>query len=769
MFEWLPKLIPAAIKYTHATVSTIREKGNHKNEAFANFHYGNNPCRNFIHKKIHITSESINQHIKLQVNQKISDDREKITKIEQTFRPFNIPYIPTTYKKQKHTDPYSDFFSDMTYREEFTTILKYADTKIDLKQKNIKDIYSEQEIIELITRLISDASQLQNPNTAMMLLGNIGSGKTAFFSKIIFDIARSNTKDSQLYKLAISINFEAILNSDNRHSIAINEVIEELIKNINSTIKQSITKTKTKYNKHQSYKLILFLDNLDIVYQKFCEDYFISPEGHKFVDIFLGLVEKMLNRDFHEHSLFLVCALRGESVNALNDIEYGSPEKLNDFFSIRFEILNKNAQEIKSIITKRLKFASDLCQKENFSEEIKTIVYNNYITFQKTTNINFEEIHNISSEGLRNTIDLFYRVTPSLFVNNVFDRFFIDGYYIKKLHFLGDSTEYTQAKNGIFNIFLNNAQYRQAEKGHLNNMSGLSKVSNDRLIELSTIPHIHTYWLKYFILSYLYTIKFSQNVNSPSVNDLISFFSPKNTPYRYEENLVRLVLLGLSESRHGKILDIVLSHTGNDINTFELSDRGKYILENIIWTFDYLSIVVEDYWLQFPDEIQLEFNWLFEPETSYCYLTNKDDFENMRKKSLEIKIKKVKLFLEILEISYEVEKEKIGGLFKDLEKKVTRISNAHFQLPSFPNIKNKIFQTIKNYSQECNVKLVGSLSLYTSIMNHKQKKFYKEFFQINYGIKNQFQKDRENYHLKNQETVDKLVSKHQTSQPILHT
>jgi hypothetical protein len=259
------------------------------------------------------------------------------------------------------------------------------------------------------------------------------------------------------------------------------------------------------------------------------------------------------------------------------------------------------------------------------------------------TKIDFNEIHCISTEGLRNTIDLFFRISPSILDKKLFKRFFIDSYYIKKLHFLGDNFTFTQVENGIFNIFLNNKLYRE-NLCHKSKFGSIVRIDNSFNIikSLSSINHLHTYWLKYFILLFLYSEKKNTNLQISNIKELIQTFSPNGTIYKYEENIVRLVLLGLAEVTHGRLLDIILNNDDN-IKNFEISDRAIYLLENTIWSFDYISIILEDIWLQYPDFIYEECPYLFEKTNGYCYLTG-DTFKEKQKSSFRLKIKQVIFF-----------------------------------------------------------------------------------------------------------------------------
>ncbi len=668
-----------------------------------------------------------------------------------------------SYKKKKAMSIDSLFFEDTKYREEFQFISKYItpSLKVQVEELGTENL-SEENFLTILDSIINkylfDSIDLKT----IILSGNIGTGKTTVFAKTMQYFISHNNPSNAYYLLPINIDFEKLIEMDDRQSQTTKHYVDSLLNKINSRIQGTIDKTKkTKEAKTKRIVPIIFFDNLDLVYQKFCEDYFITPYGIKFIDIFLSVVRNIL--DTKQKSI-LICGLREESLNAIKDRRFGDKKELDKLTSLIIEVKRKTPDEIKEIIEKRLKLVCDGFKLAGFGKEEISIVKSNMEEF-KNTQIDFEELDGISSEGLRNTIDLFLRVAPSLLNSKMFHRFFIDNYYIKKMHLMGDTNIYTQAGNGIFNIFLNNTKFRYLEDAYKYEDSYISTHSSSQVRQLASITYIQTYWAKYFILLYLYQEKIKSSIAPSSVDALINFFSKNATTERYEENLVRLILLGLSESRHGKIIDIILNN-GDMISRFSLSDRGKYIVENHIWTFDYLSVVVDDIWLEYPDFILERFDFLQTIEPSYCHLNNKTTFETKRKEALIKKIKKVKLFLEILKISYEYENKKVRRIVAEL--KIKTKSTDIFMLPNFNDIERKVYKTIKEYSKICGITLEGELSLHRDILNSQEIKELRIFFKENYALGLAFNKnDVMNYHNENIKKVSNMITTHEDIVPVV--
>lgn len=726
------------------------------------------------HKSIHEQIEkSINKLREHKKNLSITEKEDLHTKniiLKECFKPFSPSetYRATYKKKKQQTNINSLFFEDSTYREEFKVEHKYISPVIapyfqELQEKkNI--ILSENDLLGIVGKIIHMYTHDSIELKTLILSGDIGTGKTTLFSRIMQNITTQNKPENPIYVLPINLDFENLIGTDDRQSKLLKDYVEFLSLRIEKLIKKNITDIKkTKEGKNKHIMPIIFFDNLDLVYQKFCEDYFITPFAIKFIDIFLSLIEDILRK---EDKRILICGLRGESVRAIQDIKLGNQEKFDQITSLIMEVRKKTPSEIKSIIKKRLKLSYEGLKLINADPKELQIVEQNINNFDNTK-IDFEELDSISSEGLRNTVDLFFRVSPTIVNSNIFNRFFVDEYYIKKMHFLGDSSVYTQAGNGIFNVFLNNTEFRYLEDSYKYDDSYISKHSSEHVRKLASISYLQTYWAKYFILLYLYQEKKKPKISPSSVEGLINVFSKHSTTERYEENLVRLILLGLSESRHGKIIDIILNN-GDSLSRFSLSDRGKYILENHIWTFDYLSVVIDDIWLEFPDFLLEDFPFLQEVEESYCHESEQGIFQNERKIKLSQKIKKVKLFLEILKVSYIYEIKKVNTIIKILEEGSNQEHN--FKLPNFNNIEQQIFSTMKKYAEICELPLKGELNLYTPILNKTQIKKLKKFFNKNYGLGLEYsQKDLLIYHAENIKEVSALILKHETTQPLKDT
>jgi len=706
----------------------------------------NNPFSNFAtipHNKEDV--ESIQNRLKENITCESKDDSNYIHNCFESFRPFteNKNYSELT---EQEVLILKKFFDSYSYKVEF-------DFEFTLYRNNIEEFNSVskgEELVEAFDKYMSNPVRFMErknekkkslKNLSVLVTGEIGSGKSTFMRHIANSMLKRKYKQGEFnYRSTIVIDFEKELkraNNTETLSLYIDNIVSNIKERVKKTANESLTKDKNK--KMNQVIMGVFLDNVDIVYQKFCEEYFFADSDHRFIDIYIGIVEKLSNPDFVNFPILIFSALRPESLFALKKRSIGEKAFLEEYYVMTLKINRLSDSMTKKVIEKRIQLFRDTIN-EDKSKKLFDIVNNNLTKFKESDGICFEELNSISTEGLRNTIDLFFRISPAIFSKNLFERFFLNTHYIRKLHYLGDDFVFSQVEDGVFNIFLNNRMYRES----LNSTSKYTKLTNDfkskdLIKKVSSFTHLQTYWLKYFILVRLYyDFLYKETMQPQDLSQLISEFSMVGSAYKYEENLVRLVLLGLSEVTHGRLLDIRLSDE-DTIKNVELTSKGIYLLENKIWSFDYLSVVLEDIWLQFPRDILIKCSVLGEKTNGYCYIEDEKEFKEKQKEVFKIKIKKVKLFMKILENSYEQEIKKVFDVFNELTEINQYIidANGKFMLPDF-NLINKelndqIIERAKGFGlEEIDRAFLRKMEICKSIKNTNMDQVLSTFFKKNY-------------------------------------
>ena len=708
----------------------------------------NNPFVNFAtipHNKQ--DSESIQNKLKDLISNENKEDSEYITSCFDSFRPF------TENKDFTELSDYEvailkKFFDSYSYKVEF-------DLDFTLLRKDLNEFTSVkigEDLVPAFDKYISNPKRFTErkkekkkslKNLSVLVTGEIGSGKSTFMRHIANGMLKRNYKPEEFnYRSTIVIDFEKELKAT-QNTETLSGYIDNIANNIKSKIRKNANEALSKNKNKKMTQVIMgvFLDNVDIVYQKFCEEYFFKDTEHKFIDIYIGLIEKLSDPHFINFPILIFSALRPESLFALKKRNIGEKVFLEEYYMMTFQINKLSDSMTKKVIEKRIELFRDTIDEEK-NKKLYDIVDGNLTKFIESDKICFEEINSISTEGLRNTIDLFFRISPAIFSENLFKRFFLNNHYIRKLHYLGNDFVFSQVEDGVFNIFLNNRMYRES----LNSTSKYTKLTNDYktkeiIKKISSFPHLQTYWQKYFILIRLYYDYLHKDIMQPqNLSQLISGFSMIGSSNKYEENLVRLVLLGLSEVTHGRLLDIKLSDE-DTIKNVELTKKAIYLLEYKVWTFDYLSIVLEDIWLQFPRDILIKCPILHEKTHGYCYIENEEKFKEEQKKVFLIKVKKVKLFVKILQSSYEQEVKKVRDVYNELIEinKYIKDADGKFSLPDFDvinkNLNDEIIEKAKLLKLDTIDRgVLKDMELCKSIKSTNTDQILSDFFKTNYLI-----------------------------------
>jgi len=635
------------------------------------------------------------------------DKDELVGMIDYSFQPFtqNILYSPNTSmtkkeKKQNERNLQNLFYKDETYSDTFNlNITHELGTISEILPKEDSDI---KKIFGFVENIGNKRSQL-NKNYTIFVEGEIGVGKTTLLTKIMH-MAKDNSDDKNFVVYKIDFyNFANEIHDTDDKEIDLEFIKEKILDKFRN---DSLLKNKN--------KILLFLDNLDIVYQRFCERYFIYKDHIKFKKILLLFIQALKEIKFGSTYFATFIALRKESIRVLKRDDL-IDESINQYSVDAFNQIDLiitlediKPERIKSIILKRLEMIKKIVDESYLKDDIKKMVSNNILNFEKETKIDFKELANISTEGLRHTIHLFSKISLSVLDEEYFNRYMMKHYFIKKLHFLGKDLLYSQVNKGIFNIFLNNASYR------IHWCKNTESFVPSELTEISEMGHMHTYWLKYFILLYLY--EKTKEDEFVDVDEIIQTFSQDGSDQIYEENLVRLVLLGLSEVSHGRLIDICLSKK-EEIEGFKITKRAKYVVNNIIWTFDYLSVTMEDIWLEIPKKIR-KISFFSTNLNGYCL--KRDNFNEDRKESFILQIKKVFLFVDLLELTYGYEFEKVKGTFdyiieqEDI-KQIDFDNGIKFGTPNFTYIRKKLKGEMQAYLDEYNYVDVDIDNIYSNL------------------------------------------------------
>lgn len=188
-----------------------------------------------------------------------------------------------------------------------------------------------------------------------------------------------------------------------------------------------------------------------------------------------------------------------------------------------------------------------------------------------------------------------------------------------------------------------------------------SRFPNVYLVHAPNINHVHSYWLKRLILEFVRSRADGFAVHPCEIYEV--FCSP---PDGYEESLVRLCLGSLAEANCSNAIFVERSaaELPPGANLLEeqkdyqfrlvvdrvcLTDRGRHLLEHVVDRFYYLQLVVDEPLLPLPSVVAEEFSWGRLP-IDYSYIVETGvDYHNNALRMVTEKMRRVLVFLEVLD------------------------------------------------------------------------------------------------------------------------
>lgn len=206
----------------------------------------------------------------------------------------------------------------------------------------------------------------------------------------------------------------------------------------------------------------------------------------------------------------------------------------------------------------------------------------------------------------------------------------------------------------------------------------LSAFPNVYLVNLlgrnaSLSSHPHVYWLKRMILEYLMSIPPDGLITCGNV---ITTFC---TGHRaYPEHVVRECLGSLADvnSSNLVLVDRTTFNGGTDIIAVSMTDRGRYFMEHIVDLFSYLQLIVDDWLLPLPlikdskSDINFRGDFAYQNSSDYEYIYNEiSDFPKSSSRVVYWKARQTLQFLETLAAALEYEQEHYKDCFLRLEER----------------------------------------------------------------------------------------------------
>ena len=220
--------------------------------------------------------------------------------------------------------------------------------------------------------------------------------------------------------------------------------------------------------------------------------------------------------------------------------------------------------------------------------------------------------------------------------------------------------------HNLLRIYITNLNRRFAQYcNHFPNIFLVDAViAPDKNFPNAHIPHKHTYWLKYLLLSFI--VKRAEEGEVITFNELYEIFVDV---CKYEDHLFRLALGSLNTVNSYQCIEIDESGTDfGDCIRIKPTLRGKTLISidsnetpnliPFIFEFDYLQFVVDDPQLALPNQwrksiyVQAHIGYLMSSTPAYT---------SALRGYLDKKSKAVLYFLHVIDAASKVEMESLKG------------------------------------------------------------------------------------------------------------
>lgn len=538
-------------------------------------------------------------------------------------------------------------------------------------------------------------------NRLRFIVGNIGEGKSAFIQKLISVIyTRRNDIDNEYRLLTVYFNIEEKYHykyePEPLKDTFLLHLFEKICEEIKSRMDFTVDLTEISginpcnnpilymkllisLLKEQKVRLLLFIDNLDF-YHYYYARYSFFPEYNK-------QQEKVINdnimwllsvfntgENLGQMGLNVLIATRGYVYENIVSKSDAARTDINTAEAIR--ISTPSEQVVISTRLELLSRAIDVVVKNQpgTKHDFKTILNELRYRliaekFEMAQESPIKIINRLGQHGNRSLVSFFSSLNLTYLDFELIDRFFVrqvSALYI--LYFNNMHKKYTQRQNHFPNLFLVDCV-----------------VMDEKNFPDAHRPHMHTYWLKYFIL------KFIVKKNRVKFSEIMDLF---HSIGGYDDHLVRHVTGSLCTANEFRCAEIDYGEATKNIDSYKIrpTERGRFFFEkrrdiDVCFDFEYLEVVVDDRWLCFPNPF---IKSVYIPGMEYSYLyTTGNSYINASIDSVLVKANSILHFLKVLETSLIIE-------IQQNKPNLYSILQEYELIPDFDLINNHIIATAEN-------------------------------------------------------------------------
>lgn len=574
------------------------------------------------------------------------------------------------------------------------------------------DLSAEDFLNEILSKFSDDNPLIKkrSKNKIYYLLGDVGSGKSAFVNYLITTSLRRYSLTENLVFIRLDLNKEDFTEGISE-KLFLNKTVEkiksvfernpklipdEISEKYERLVGMDYSNNPKKFISHlidifKSYKNFLFIyDNIDFIVHQYDRDFFkeeaietfneVSKKAIAFVMQFFSDSSELSNLA----SVFLF-VLRNSTYNRIQDkpMISGRPGSYNNDNNV-YTLEKESWESVLDSRNKLFRFALDKKIKDESlkKEAINMLNEIDYETNERKSRIKRSVEHVISLTNLQHREFVEY-LAKFIWINYTKPESkritIIEKKPVSSLtYMLGGKRLFSQEKSQFPNIYLNEL---------------LSRICIERN------DCRNTYWLKRLILEY---IKVETLAESEAESDFISEIFQSYGKIAVKEALGCLSDVGISNLISVDTENLIKSSTNHSLM---LTDRGLYCLENVFDKFTYLQLVVDDYKMPIPKSIKKEFPNLFSFQNQnldYSYITEQ---LSSGEELINLKAKQVIIFIDVLEATLKCEMKLHKSCFDSLKELDVEIPSVNKMRESLLNEIKTIFQ----YSKSRRNKIIAEL------------------------------------------------------------
>ena len=588
---------------------------------------------------------------------------------------------------------------------------------------------------------------MSNEPELIIIDGKIGCGKTTLISQLGETLHKHNIKDKNKIKLLsihIDLRESLYVLDENKpelnHDITGEFLIEEIKNIITNTFRRYLIEAKVPIsmddyhfdeliNKCYENQIspIVFIDELDFLYYDFAKR-ITSIKGlpsDNIIKSYHNLINFLFN--FHqeycpiyEHkpaavNTIIVLAARTNSyrffkeistkrtASSLRTINLSGENKI--FNQHLISITPPTPSRLHEVIEKRFTTAIKILAKSPASGNTNTLSNNldEVLTNLKVDGFDFDSSLKVSVHGMRHVLNIIARLHAHDENASLLREILSNNRLFILYQYLDGNPEYSQAHEGVTNLFLINKDFTESK---FNDRPNHSNNFEQELFD----EHLQTYWLKYFIMQMVVELADNDTnwIDSGLVID--SFIGKYKSSCSYEKSIVYLTLLNLFEIDSGRLLKYKY-----DVR-LQLRPTSRFLYmnkEGLYWTFEYLMVIVEDSWLNIPRTLHTDFVITHEWQKTFNFVTNIHKLSNAEKvRFIKYKISLVVKFLNILQASLNAETQLYSDSFSEIHGK-------KIEMPNFEDIYITMRSQISSFTEDLVGKdfISSTISHYDGLIN----------------------------------------------------